>query len=80
MQTDGERLRQSMTNRRKLTLEESARISTDPQAVSLPLTGGGRSAMVSPRDGSAPKKRRKRSAAWKTMIAVAEKARREKGE
>ena len=80
MQPDGERVRQSMTNPRKLTSEESAHIAKDPPAVSLSLAGGGRTAILRPRDGSAPKKRRKMSAAWKTMIAVTTKARREKGE
>jgi hypothetical protein len=39
----------------------------------------GVSATGTPRSGRSPKKRRKMSAAWKTMIDVTEKARQEKG-
>jgi hypothetical protein len=78
-----EKLRESMKEPRRLTPEELSRIAADPQAALLALAGsaGARAAIrnLGRKDDSTPKKRRKKSAAWQAMIAVIEKARREKG-
>jgi hypothetical protein len=78
-----EKMRKSMKEPRKLMPEELFRIASDPQAALRALAGGdGAFAAIrnlGRKDGSAPKKRRKKSAAWQAMIAVIEKARREKG-
>jgi hypothetical protein len=64
---DREKLGQTMKERKNLAPEELSRAAADRHAA----LGG--------KDG-APKKRRKMSAAWKTMIAVTERARLAKGE
>jgi hypothetical protein len=73
-------LRESMTDRAKLTPEELALRAAGPRAELLALAGGDRTATMRPGNGSAPKKRRKMSAAWEVMIAITENARRRKGE
>jgi len=67
----------------ELKPEELSRIAADPNAALLASTG---SAAVGPairnpreNDRSPPKKRRKKSAAWKQMIAVTGKSRRGNG-
>jgi hypothetical protein len=78
-----ETLGKSMKEPRRLTPEELSRIAADPQAALLALAGsaGARAAIrkLRGKGDSASKKRRKKSAAWQAMIAVTEKARREKG-
>jgi len=66
-------LQHSMKKPGKMTLEESGRFAAKPQPPSLRSRGAGKATMVG--DGSAPKKHRKMSTAWRTMIAVTEKAR-----
>jgi predicted RNA-binding protein YlxR (DUF448 family) len=78
-----ERLRESMRDRQKVTPQELFRIAADPQAAILALaaSGAGTGAVIrnlGKKADSAPKKRRKKSAAWRVMIAVTEKSRREK--
>ncbi len=72
-----------MTNFRELTPQELFRVAADPEAALRACRGnGGAGAVIrksGEKDSSAPKKRRKKSAAWKTMIAITAKARREKG-
>ena len=66
-----------MTNPRKLTAEELARIAAEPKAALLAFAAGAGTATeiqsLRRKDGSSPKKRRKMSAAWRTMIAITEK-------
>jgi hypothetical protein len=73
-----EKLRKSMKDPRKLTSQELFRIAGDPQAALLALAGGDAACPairhLGRKDGSAPKNRRKKSAAWKQMIALTEKS------
>ena len=73
-----------MEEPRRLTPQELFRVAADPPAALLALAGsaGAGAAMrhLGEKNGSAPKKRRKMSAAWEVMIAITEKARRGKGE
>jgi hypothetical protein len=72
-----------MTELKKLPPGELSRIAANPPAAVLSVAGsaGSKTAMPGSRgiDASAPKKRRKKSAAWKTMIAVTDQSRRGKG-
>jgi hypothetical protein len=63
---------ESMTNLEILTPEELVPVATVPQAALLPFSSDGGCGIANQRDRSAPKKRRKMSAAWRTMIAVTE--------
>jgi len=77
-------VRDAMEDPQKLTPQELFRIAADPPPALLALAGsaGAGAAMRNrgEKSGSAPKKRRKMSAAWEVMIALTEKARRGKGE
>jgi len=68
-----------MKNARKLTSQELFRIAADPDGGLRALAGGAGTGAAkrnsSGKAGSAPKKRRKMSAAWQTMIAITAKAR-----
>jgi len=79
-----ERLRKTMTKPKRLRPVELANVAAHPQPAVLAVGGSAwdKAAIrdLTGKDGSAPKKRRRKSAAWKTMIAVTTKARREKGE
>jgi hypothetical protein len=54
-------------------------MAADPEAALLALAGEEKTAIMRPGNRSSPKKRRKKSAAWKMMIALAGKARWGKG-
>jgi hypothetical protein len=72
--------RESMKKSEKLTPQELFRIAANPDAALLALAGDGGTAIMRPGNGSAPRKRRKMSAAWEVMIAITEKSRRGRGE
>jgi hypothetical protein len=73
-------LRESMKEPEKLTSQELFRMAANPDVALLVRGGEGKTIEMRPGNGSAPRKRRKMSAAWEVMIAITEKSRRGKGE